>query len=139
MANLRGRQHPGQQRNIRPGCPGSRAAGAHHLPALRGSLDGNLPAGFFTDILRTHAGEDEAARQLDVAVNWGRYAELYAYDAARGQIIAKNMASAPPWLTGPNRPGAARCTCTWAPHQGPGRPSPCCGMAARCVITVRTS
>ena len=55
--------------------------------ALRGSLDGNLPAGFFTDILRTHAGEDEAARQLDVAVNWGRYAELYAYDAARGQII----------------------------------------------------
>ncbi len=55
--------------------------------ALRGSLDGNLPAGFFTDILRTHAGEEEAARQLDVAVNWGRYAELYAYDAARGQII----------------------------------------------------
>ena len=55
--------------------------------ALRGSLDGNLPAGFFTDILRTRVGEDEAARQLDVAVNWGRYAELYAYDATRGQII----------------------------------------------------
>jgi NitT/TauT family transport system ATP-binding protein len=58
--------------------------------ALRGSLDGNLPAGFFTDILRTHVGEDEAARQLDVAVNWGRYAELYAYDAARGQIIRES-------------------------------------------------
>jgi NitT/TauT family transport system ATP-binding protein len=55
--------------------------------ALRGSLDGNLPAGFFTDILQTHVGADEAARQLDVAVNWGRYAELYAYDATRGQII----------------------------------------------------
>lgn len=55
--------------------------------ALRGTLDGNLPAGFFTDILRTRVGEDEAARQLDVAVNWGRYAGLYAYDAARGQII----------------------------------------------------
>ena len=54
---------------------------------LRGSLDGNLPAGFFTDILRPQFGEDEAARQLDVAVNWGRYAELYAYDATRGQII----------------------------------------------------
>jgi len=55
--------------------------------ALRGSLDGNLPAGFFTDILRTHFSEEESARQLDVAVNWGRYAELYAYDANRGQII----------------------------------------------------
>ncbi|MGA2831315.1 MAG: AAA-associated domain-containing protein, partial [Streptosporangiaceae bacterium] len=59
--------------------------------ALRGSLDGNLPAGFFTDILRTHVGEDEAARQLDVAVNWGRYAELYAYDATRGQIIREEQ------------------------------------------------
>ena len=58
--------------------------------ALRGSLDGNLPVGFFTDILRTHVGEDEAARQLDVAVNWGRYAELYAYDATRGQIIRED-------------------------------------------------
>ena len=55
--------------------------------ALRGSLDGNLPAGFFTDVLRTSVGEEEAARQLDVAVNWGRYAELYAYDATTGQII----------------------------------------------------
>jgi NitT/TauT family transport system ATP-binding protein len=55
--------------------------------ALRGSLDGNLPAGFFTDVLRTGVGEEEAARQLDVAVNWGRYAELYAYDATTGQII----------------------------------------------------
>jgi NitT/TauT family transport system ATP-binding protein len=55
--------------------------------ALGNSLDGNLPSGFFTDILRTRFGEEDASRQLDVAVNWGRYAELYAYDATRGQII----------------------------------------------------
>jgi NitT/TauT family transport system ATP-binding protein len=54
--------------------------------ALRDSLDGNLPAGFFTDILRASMGEEEAGRQLDVAVNWGRYAELYAYDADTDQI-----------------------------------------------------
>jgi NitT/TauT family transport system ATP-binding protein len=59
--------------------------------ALRGSLDGNLPAGFFTDLLRTTVGEEEAARQLDVAVNWGRYAELYAYDATTGQIIREEQ------------------------------------------------
>jgi NitT/TauT family transport system ATP-binding protein len=40
--------------------------------SLRGSRDDTLPAGFFTDILRTSYGEEEAARQLDVAVNWGR-------------------------------------------------------------------
>jgi NitT/TauT family transport system ATP-binding protein len=58
--------------------------------ALGNSLDGNLPSGFFTDILRTKFGEEEATRQLDVAVNWGRYAELYAYDATRGQIIRED-------------------------------------------------
>jgi NitT/TauT family transport system ATP-binding protein len=70
--------------------------------SLRGSMDDTLPAGFFTDILRTSFGEEEAARQLDVAVNWGRYAELYDYDAARGEIIREEqgigatIADAPP-------------------------------------------
>jgi NitT/TauT family transport system ATP-binding protein len=59
--------------------------------SLRGSMDDTLPAGFFTDILRTSFGEEEAARQLEVAVNWGRYAELYDYDAARGQIIREEQ------------------------------------------------
>jgi NitT/TauT family transport system ATP-binding protein len=59
--------------------------------SLRGSMDDTLPAGFFTDILRTSFGEEEADRQLDVAVNWGRYAELYDYDAARGQIIREEQ------------------------------------------------
>ncbi len=59
--------------------------------ALRGSLDGNLPAGFFTDILRTSFGEEDSARQLDVAINWGRYAELYAFDAGRDQVIREEQ------------------------------------------------
>jgi NitT/TauT family transport system ATP-binding protein len=59
--------------------------------SLRGTTDDTLPAGFFLDILRTSFGEEEAARQLDVAVNWGRYAELYDYDAARGQIIREEQ------------------------------------------------
>ncbi|MGB6458010.1 MAG: AAA-associated domain-containing protein, partial [Streptosporangiaceae bacterium] len=59
--------------------------------SLRGSRDDTLPAGFFTDILRTSYGEEEATRQLDVAVNWGRYAELYDYDAARGEIIREEQ------------------------------------------------
>ncbi len=59
--------------------------------ALRGSIDGNLPAGFFTDILRTSLSEEDSASQLDVAVNWGRYAELYDYDATRDQVIREDQ------------------------------------------------
>jgi NitT/TauT family transport system ATP-binding protein len=59
--------------------------------SLRGTKDGNLPVGFFTDILRTSFGEEDAARQLDVAINWGRYAELYDFDAGRGQIIREEQ------------------------------------------------
>jgi K+-sensing histidine kinase KdpD len=58
--------------------------------ALRDSMDGTLPAGFFTDILRASMGEEEAGRQLDYAVNWGRYAELYAYDADTEQITRED-------------------------------------------------
>jgi NitT/TauT family transport system ATP-binding protein len=58
---------------------------------LRASEDGNLPSALFTDILRTSYGEEDSARQLDTAVNWGRYAELYDYDAARGQIIREEQ------------------------------------------------
>ena len=35
-------------------------------------------------------GEDQATRQLDIAVNWGRYTELYGYDASRGQITRED-------------------------------------------------
>jgi NitT/TauT family transport system ATP-binding protein len=55
--------------------------------SLRATQDDSLPAGYFIDILRTSYGEEDSGRQLDVAINWGRYAELYDYDAARGQII----------------------------------------------------
>ena len=88
--------------------------------ALRGSLDGNLPAGFFTDVLRTSYGEDEASRQLDVAVNWGRYAELYAYDATRGQIIREEhgIGAALAALPEPARRGSLHLYLGAAPGSG---------------------
>jgi NitT/TauT family transport system ATP-binding protein len=58
---------------------------------LRATQDDSLPAGYFIDILRARYSEEESARQLDVAINWGRYAELYDYDAARGQIIREEQ------------------------------------------------
>jgi NitT/TauT family transport system ATP-binding protein len=60
--------------------------------ALRGSADGNLPTGFFEDILQRSYGEADATTQLHIAINWGRYAELYAFDASRDVIARDDQA-----------------------------------------------
>jgi NitT/TauT family transport system ATP-binding protein len=54
--------------------------------ALLHSADGALREGFFLDLLRRYYSDDEARAQLDTAIDWGRYAELFEYDAARGEI-----------------------------------------------------
>jgi NitT/TauT family transport system ATP-binding protein len=66
---------------------------AEHAPlvrainnALAASMDGNLSEGFFLDILRHGFSDEEARHQLDIAIDWGRYGELYEYDANTGQI-----------------------------------------------------
>jgi NitT/TauT family transport system ATP-binding protein len=56
--------------------------------ALGRSDDGELGEGFFLDILRRSYSADEARRQLDLAIDWGRYAELYEYDADEASIHA---------------------------------------------------
>lgn len=53
---------------------------------LERTSDGSLPAGFFTDVLRRSFSDKEAQRQLDTAVDWGRYAELYDFDASRDEL-----------------------------------------------------
>ena len=106
--------------------------------ALRSSLDGTLPVGFFTDILRTSFGEDEATRQLDIAVNWGRMPSFTPMTPPGVRSHRRITASAPRSATCRNRSGAAPCTCTWAPRRGPARPSPCCGRAVRCGAGGRT-
>ena len=61
--------------------------------ALAASIDGNLPEEFFVDILRRGFSEDEARHQLDIAIDWGRYGELYDYDANTGQIRREPLRS----------------------------------------------
>jgi NitT/TauT family transport system ATP-binding protein len=56
--------------------------------ALAGSADGNLRAGFFLDLLRRGFSVEEAQRQLDIAIDWGRYGELYDYDRVSDEITA---------------------------------------------------
>jgi NitT/TauT family transport system ATP-binding protein len=64
------------------------------VKALRATADGSLREGFFLDQLRRGLSTDEARRQLGVAIDWGRYAELFEYDAERSELFLPGVASA---------------------------------------------
>jgi NitT/TauT family transport system ATP-binding protein len=71
-----------------------REAALQHVPllrqidrALRAKADRTLPEEFFHDLLDEHFSEEEARRQLDTAITWGRYAGFLDYDADRGRLF----------------------------------------------------
>lgn len=41
---------------------------------------------FFLDILENHFTTNEARKQLEIAIEWGRYAELFSYDYDAGDL-----------------------------------------------------
>src|SRR5579859_1937197 len=54
--------------------------------ALRAKSNRTLSDEFFRDLLDEHFSEDESKRQLETAIQWGRYAEIFDYDAATGKL-----------------------------------------------------
>jgi NitT/TauT family transport system ATP-binding protein len=54
--------------------------------ALRAKADRTLSEEFFRDLLDEQFSEEESGRQLETAVQWGRYAEIFDYDAATGKL-----------------------------------------------------
>jgi NitT/TauT family transport system ATP-binding protein len=55
--------------------------------ALRTKADRTLPDDFFSDVLDEHFSADEAEAQLQTAIHWGRYAEIFDYDAKTGRLM----------------------------------------------------
>ena len=55
--------------------------------ALQRSKSGRIGAGFFRDALQRRYSVGYSQAQLDVAVDWGRYTELYTFDADRDEFI----------------------------------------------------
>src|SRR3984957_1052870 len=49
--------------------------------ALERKSDGTLPLEFFRDVLDEHFSQEDVQSQIDTALNWGRYAEIFAYDS----------------------------------------------------------
>ena len=62
--------------------------------SLAATSDGTLSEDFFLDMLRRGFTEDRAHQQLDLAIDWGRYAELYEFDADTGQLKLDHPLSA---------------------------------------------
>jgi len=54
--------------------------------ALKAKANRTLNEEFFHDLLDEHFGEQESRRQLETAIQWGRYAEIFDYDAATGKL-----------------------------------------------------
>jgi NitT/TauT family transport system ATP-binding protein len=64
--------------------------------ALESKSDHTLPDDFFHDILDEHFTEEETVRQLETAINWGRYAELFDHDSERKRFFIPEETPAEP-------------------------------------------
>jgi NitT/TauT family transport system ATP-binding protein len=65
--------------------------------SLEARADHTLPDGVFEDLLDEHFSEDEAKAQLETAIEWGRYAELFDHDNdSRQFFLPEEAAAAPP-------------------------------------------
>ncbi|OKH21739.1 nitrate ABC transporter ATP-binding protein [Hydrococcus rivularis NIES-593] len=56
------------------------------VQSLREKQNGSMRADFFLDLLDEHFPHQEAERQFSTAVDWGRYAELFEYDATEERL-----------------------------------------------------
>jgi NitT/TauT family transport system ATP-binding protein len=55
--------------------------------ALESKSDHSVPEDFFLDMLDEQFSEEECLRQMETAVAWGRYAELFDFDAGRRRFV----------------------------------------------------
>jgi NitT/TauT family transport system ATP-binding protein len=68
--------------------------------ALNNKSDHTVPEEFFLDMLDEQFSQEETQRQLDTAINWGRYAELFDFDAARRRFILPEVEEAAETIEG---------------------------------------
>jgi NitT/TauT family transport system ATP-binding protein len=62
---------------------------------LKRKSDHSIADEFFHDILDEHFAEDEVQRQFETATNWGRYAEIFDYDRAKGRLVQTEAPGSP--------------------------------------------
>ncbi|MCL6432766.1 MAG: nitrate/sulfonate/bicarbonate ABC transporter ATP-binding protein [Leptolyngbyaceae cyanobacterium HOT.MB2.61] len=63
------------------------------VQTLREKRSGSMRADFFLDLWDEHFPHEEAERQFATAVDWGRYAELFEYDASEARLYLPEVRS----------------------------------------------
>jgi NitT/TauT family transport system ATP-binding protein len=56
------------------------------VQSLEAAPGRSLPEEYFLSLLEKHFNKEEAQAQLETAINWGRYAELFAFNEDRGMF-----------------------------------------------------
>lgn len=64
------------------------------IKALHNSDGGALRDDFFRDLLHRGFSAEDTEKQLDIAIAWGRYGELFDYDANTGELVLSEVAAA---------------------------------------------
>jgi NitT/TauT family transport system ATP-binding protein len=55
--------------------------------ALASKSDHTMPLELFRDILQEHFSDDDVQRQIDTALNWGRYGDIFTYDSESDRLL----------------------------------------------------
>jgi len=55
--------------------------------ALEKKSDGSMPLDFYRDLLAEHLPQEEVQKQIETILNWGRYAEIFTYDAEKDRLL----------------------------------------------------
>ena len=53
---------------------------------LHGKPDHTMPLEFFRDLLQKDFSDEDAQHQIETALNWGRYGDLFTYDATSDRL-----------------------------------------------------
>jgi NitT/TauT family transport system ATP-binding protein len=76
-----------------------REAALAHVPllrqvrtALQSKSNGTMPLEFFRDMVEKHFPENEIQAQLDTILYWGRYGEIFSYDAEADRLQLRDDA-----------------------------------------------
>jgi len=65
------------------------------MQVLSSTAKHRMSEDFFVEILENHFTTDEAWNQLETAIDWGRYAELFAYDYDSGELYLEQAYEEP--------------------------------------------
>ncbi len=61
---------------------------------LESKTDGAISLEFFRDILDEHFSENDVQAQIDTALHWGRYAEIFTYDPEGDRLLLHSSVGA---------------------------------------------